>query len=160
MRRSMRLLSMAARAMLSICGDWQPAPAQRPWFCFALMARRWLRVGRPRGGVCSHGRAFYGSLDKSRGQRVEALAFGQQDLVLWHEARKLLARSSIGFLHFLTHPSYSTGGRDPATAGRAEGRSKFPAVDPCKVRVIRARAASAKLLNNTIFSAPVVRWSK
>ena len=50
MRRSMRLLSMAARAMVSICVEGQPAPAQRPWFCFALMARRRLRVGRP--GTC------------------------------------------------------------------------------------------------------------
>jgi hypothetical protein len=75
MRRSMRLLSMAARAMVSICVEGQPAPAQRPWFCFALMARRWLRVGRPRGDVWSHGRALYGSLEKCGAQRIEALAF-------------------------------------------------------------------------------------
>ena len=81
MRRSMRLLSMAARAMVSIRVDGQPAPAQRPWFCFAFMARRRLRVGRPRGDVGSHGRAFYGSLEKFA-QRKEALAFAQQ--VLWH----------------------------------------------------------------------------
>ena len=29
----------------------------------SLMARRWLRAGRPRGDVCSHERAFYGSQD-------------------------------------------------------------------------------------------------
>ena len=81
MRRSMRLLSMAARAMVSICVEGQPAPAQRPWFCFALMARRWLRVGRPRGGVWSHGRAFYGSLGSSASV-VRALGHAQQ--ALWH----------------------------------------------------------------------------
>ena len=38
------------------------------------MARRWLRVGRPRGDVCSHERAFYGSLENFGAQRIEALA--------------------------------------------------------------------------------------
>ena len=78
----MRLFMMAARPMVSICVDWQPAPDQRPVFCFALMARRWLRVGRPRGDVCSHERAFYGSLENFGAQRIEALAFATQQVLL------------------------------------------------------------------------------
>ena len=84
MRRSMRLLSMAARAMVSICGDWQPAPAQRPVFCFAWMARRRLRVGRAaRGRGVEPGRA---STDRWAlriwGQRIEALALPSKRF--WH----------------------------------------------------------------------------
>ena len=46
------------------------------------MARRWLRVGRPRRDVCSHERAFYASLENFGAQRIEALAFATQQVLL------------------------------------------------------------------------------
>ena len=57
MRRSMRLLSMAARAMVSICVEGQPAPAQRPWFCFCndgstMASRRTSSRGRVEPWTC------------------------------------------------------------------------------------------------------------
>ena len=75
----------AARPMVAFCADWQPAPDQRlPVFCFAaLMARRWLRVGRPRGAMCSHERAFYGSFENFGAQRIEALALTPSKCLCW-----------------------------------------------------------------------------
>ena len=158
MRRSMRLLSMAARAMVSICVEGQPAPAQRPWF--ALLCNDGFcggRAARGRVAIKTHSTGRW-TVRSFRNPAHRGTSFAQQRHM---EARKRLVQVALSFYIFLTHPSYSTDPdrRDPATAGRAEGRSKFPAVDPCKVSVIRARAASVKLLNNTIFSAPVVGWS-
>ena len=159
MRQSMRLLSMAARAMVSICVEWQPAPALSA-LGFALLcidgAPRWAAARRR--AVAKVRSTDRWAVRSFRNPAHRGTSFAQQRHM---EARKRLVQVALSFYIFLTHPSYSTDPdrRDPATAGRAEGRSKFPAVDPCKVSVIRARAASVKLLNNTIFSAPVVGWS-
>ena len=139
MRRSMRLLSMAARAMLSICGDWQPAPAQRPVFCFAWMARRRLRVGRPRGDVRSHGRAFYGSLG-NRGPARRGTSFLPSKFFGMQWRKRLVQFAYVPYIA-LTHPSKSTGGRDPATVRVRTVRRHFMQLTrSTKVLVVTAHA--------------------
>ena len=81
MRRSMRLLSMAARAMLSICGDWQPAPAQRPWF--ALLCNDGFcggRAARGRVAIKAHSTGRW-TVRSFRNPAHRGTSFAQQALL-------------------------------------------------------------------------------
>jgi hypothetical protein len=93
--------------------------------CFALHS--WLDDGVASDGLAGAcGAMDVRSTDRwtTRGQRVEALAFGPSKCFGMRNVYVIAFSIPLG----LTHPSKSTGrGRDPATARRAVVRSKITA---------------------------------